>query len=122
MCSYNAINGVPACAEPRLLNGVLRNASGFSGFVVSDYDAWSDIKESYHVCDTLECAAAAGLNAGMEMEGGGGRVVAAIPNAVSQGLVSQAIRGRGSFLVAPLRSDEHCAWILQDLFSKTSCL
>ena len=35
MCSYNAINGVPTCGEPKLLNGVLRDQWGFEGFVVS---------------------------------------------------------------------------------------
>lgn len=40
MCSYNAVNGVPACANNRTLNGILRHLWGFEGFVVSDYDAW----------------------------------------------------------------------------------
>lgn len=36
MCSYNAINGVPACANRELLTDLLRNTWNFSGFVVSD--------------------------------------------------------------------------------------
>lgn len=40
MCSYNAINGVPTCADPNLMNGVLRGKWNWDGFVVSDYDAW----------------------------------------------------------------------------------
>ena len=36
MCSYNLINGVPACQSPELLNGILRGEWHFDGFVRSD--------------------------------------------------------------------------------------
>ena len=36
MCSYNAINGVPACANHELLTGLARDTWGFKGFIVSD--------------------------------------------------------------------------------------
>uniref|UniRef100_A0A1I8JFU3 Fn3_like domain-containing protein n=1 Tax=Macrostomum lignano TaxID=282301 RepID=A0A1I8JFU3_9PLAT len=39
MCSYNAINGVPACANAQLLRGVLRERWNFTGYVVSDAGA-----------------------------------------------------------------------------------
>jgi len=42
MCSYNAVNGVPACLSDAMINGVLRGEWGFDGFVVSDCDALSD--------------------------------------------------------------------------------
>jgi beta-glucosidase-like glycosyl hydrolase len=35
-CSYNAINGVPACGSGFYLDKLARRAWGFSGFVVSD--------------------------------------------------------------------------------------
>lgn len=38
MCSYNAINGQPACASP-LLNALLRDGMGWDGHVVSDCTA-----------------------------------------------------------------------------------
>jgi hypothetical protein len=50
MCSYNAINGVPTCADPNLLNGILRNRWNFQGFVVSDYDAWANLVKTHHEC------------------------------------------------------------------------
>jgi beta-glucosidase-like glycosyl hydrolase len=34
MCSYNAVNGVPACANNRLMNEILRGRWRFDGFVV----------------------------------------------------------------------------------------
>lgn len=41
MCSYNAINGVPACANRELLTDILRNTWNFNGFVVSDCGKYS---------------------------------------------------------------------------------
>jgi beta-glucosidase len=39
MCSYNRINGPWACESADLLNGILRGAWGFAGFVTSDWGA-----------------------------------------------------------------------------------
>ena len=45
MCSYNAINGVPSCANRELLTELLRESWKFDGFVVSDCGAVSNV---YH--------------------------------------------------------------------------
>lgn len=45
MCSYNAINGVPACANRELLTDLLRNTWKFDGFVVSDCGKCSVCRE-----------------------------------------------------------------------------
>ena len=45
MCSYNAINGVPACANRELLTELLRETWKFDGFVVSDCGAVGNV---YH--------------------------------------------------------------------------
>ena len=42
MCSYNAVNGVPACFSSNMINGKMRGEWGFDGFVTSDCDALSD--------------------------------------------------------------------------------
>jgi hypothetical protein len=47
--------------------------------VVSDYDAWINLKTSHHYVDTFEEAAAAGINAGMDQEGGFGTYVSINP-------------------------------------------
>jgi len=39
MCSYNAVNGVPSCANDWLLNDVAREEWGFEGYITSDCDA-----------------------------------------------------------------------------------
>jgi hypothetical protein len=60
MCSYNSINGVPTCGDPQLLNGILRDQWKWPGFVVSDYDAWANIKDTHYYCPDYVCAAAVG--------------------------------------------------------------
>jgi beta-glucosidase len=39
MCSYNRINGVYSCQDPKTLGGILDRQFGFKGFVVSDWGA-----------------------------------------------------------------------------------
>ena len=39
MCSYNRVNGSHACENDNLLNRDLKERMGFSGFVMSDWDA-----------------------------------------------------------------------------------
>ena len=53
MCSYNTVNGQPACGNAELLNGLLRGELGFQGFVTSDWGATH---------------AAEFINAGLDME------------------------------------------------------
>eukprot|EP01094_Clydonella_sp_ATCC50884_P013034 TRINITY_DN2330_c2_g1_i5.p1 TRINITY_DN2330_c2_g1~~TRINITY_DN2330_c2_g1_i5.p1 ORF type:complete len:654 (+),score=198.47 TRINITY_DN2330_c2_g1_i5:97-1962(+) len=89
MCSYNAINGVPTCADPQLLNGVLREKWRWAGFVVSDYDAWANIKDTHYYCPNYTCAAAVGINAGMDQEGGGTVAIEHLPDAMAEGLVEE---------------------------------
>src|SRR5260370_918542 len=39
MCAYNRINGIYACDNDSLLNGILRGEDGFAGFITSDWGA-----------------------------------------------------------------------------------
>ena len=44
MCSFNAINGVPGCANKRLETDVLKKEWGFDGFIESDYTAVAELR------------------------------------------------------------------------------
>ena len=60
--------------------------------MVSDYDAWSNLVTTHKYVSTWEEAAAAGINAGMDQEGGFGDYspVDALPDAVRNGTVAAA--------------------------------
>lgn len=34
MCSYNKVNGIPTCADPDLLKGIIRDQWNLDGFVL----------------------------------------------------------------------------------------
>jgi beta-glucosidase len=67
MSAFNALNGVPANANPFLLKTILRRQWGFDGPVVSDYTA---IMELEHHGIAIDGASAAGkaLNAGVDID------------------------------------------------------
>jgi beta-glucosidase len=44
MCSFNAINGVPGCADKELETDLLKREWGFDGFVESDYTAVAELR------------------------------------------------------------------------------
>ncbi|MEK7473992.1 MAG: glycoside hydrolase family 3 C-terminal domain-containing protein [Candidatus Coatesbacteria bacterium] len=68
MCAYNAINGVPCCANKKLLTRILREEWGFTGYVVADCGAVADIYANHRYATTLEGAAAAALHAGCDLD------------------------------------------------------
>lgn len=81
MCSYNAVNGVPMCANRELLTDVLRDQWGFDGYVTSDCGAINDIRANHKFAPDGATAAAMGLKAGCDTDCGavyGGNTVKAI--------------------------------------------
>ena len=44
MCSFNAINGVPGCANPYTETDILKEEWGFDGFIESDYTAVAETR------------------------------------------------------------------------------
>lgn len=95
MCAYNSLNGQPACANTDLLEEHLRRDWGFSGYVVSDCGAVSDVFGGHHFMPTPEQGVAAVFKAGMDLICGDYRHAMspehdAILNAVHQGLLSEA--------------------------------
>jgi beta-glucosidase len=67
MSAFNSLNGVPASANPFILNKILRGEWGFNGFVVSDYTA---VMELTHHGIALDAATATrkALTAGVEVD------------------------------------------------------
>lgn len=62
MCSYNAINGVPACAN-KMLSDTIRGW-GFTGYVGTDCSAADNIFHTYHYAQDMAHGYAVGLNTG----------------------------------------------------------
>ena len=70
MCAYNALHGTPACAADWLLDGKLRRDWGFTGFVVSDCGAISDITGYHYYRADDAASSAAALQAGTDLSCG----------------------------------------------------
>ena len=67
MCSYNSVDGVPACANSRLLEDILRKQWGFKGYVVSDCAAVGDIYKNHKFAPTPEEGVARALKSGTDL-------------------------------------------------------
>src|SRR5690349_20692086 len=79
MCSFNAINGVPGCANHATETDILKREWGFDGFIESDYTAVAELRAcppkrpdegpcGHGVAADGPDAAAAALNAGTDSE------------------------------------------------------
>ncbi|KAG6609706.1 family 3 glycoside hydrolase [Phytophthora cinnamomi] len=74
MCSYNSVNGIPACANNALENNLLRGSLGFDGYITSDSGAVEAISDRHHYvatrCEAVRLAILAGtdVNSGRSYE------------------------------------------------------
>src|ERR1022692_3394216 len=87
MCSYNRVDGEPACANPRLLGDILRKEWGFSGYVVSDCGAVGDIFHGHQTVESMAAAARA-VKAGTDLDCG--NEYSALLPALEQKLIAEA--------------------------------
>ena len=90
MSSYNAINGIPATANPWLLTKVLREDWGFKGYVVSDCGGPNQLIDGHKYAKTKEEAATVAIKAGLDLECGDDIFMQPLINAYKQGSVSIA--------------------------------
>jgi beta-glucosidase len=67
MVNSGSINGIPATASHFLLTTELRQRLGFQGVVISDYQDVPNLEKTYHIASDLAGAAAAAINAGVDM-------------------------------------------------------
>ena len=70
MCSYNAINGTPSCANTFLSSALARGRWHLRGFVESDCDAVGDLDDKYHLAADAADATAVALDAGTDLDCG----------------------------------------------------
>ena len=87
MGAYNRVNGDPACAQPYLMQDILRGEWGFEGHFVSDCWAIRDFHENHRVTKTSEQSAALALNTGCDLNCG--CTYRSLAKAVKSGLVSK---------------------------------
>ena len=93
MASYNDYDGEPIIGSYRFLTEILRNAFRFSGYVVSDSEAFEYLFSKHHVAKDVTEAAAMALHAGMNVRTNFDQpkaYIAGVKNAVRTGLLSQA--------------------------------
>lgn len=93
MCSYNALNGVPTCADPYLLQTVLREHWGWNDteqWVTSDCDSIQNVYMPHGWSDTREQAAADSLIAGTDLDCGT-YMQSHLPGAFAQGLLDEKV-------------------------------
>ena len=88
MCAYNRFEGDPACASPRLLDRILRKQWGFSGYVVSDCGAITDIYRNHKVVKTANEAVSRAVRSGCDLNCGVEYLD--LVAAVRQGLLAEA--------------------------------
>jgi len=92
MCSYNSINGVPACGNKMLLTDVLRTEWGFKGYVISDESALENLRVAHNYTATREESCQLAVRAGCNLEDGPPGIVPEyfyISSAVEMGMLTE---------------------------------
>ncbi|XP_072030528.1 uncharacterized protein [Amphiura filiformis] len=68
MCSYNSVNGIPACVNKKLLTDILRTEFGFKGYVVSDETALEFVTLTHAYTKTFKETGILAVKAGCNLE------------------------------------------------------
>lgn len=71
MCSYNANNGIPSCADHHLLTDHLRTEWGFDMYVTGDCGAVDDVQYTHNYTTNVGDTCHAVLSAGLDVDCGG---------------------------------------------------
>ena len=89
MCSYNAVNGIPSCANALFQNTIARGEWGFDGFFVSDCTAVEAIYNRQNYTSSLQLAIKAAMDAGTDVNCGP-TYTHSLADAVNKGAVSES--------------------------------
>jgi beta-glucosidase len=89
MASYNEIDGVPSHINHWLLDKVLRQEWGFTGYITSDGDGLQMLVGTHHVAYNNADAARQGLAAGVDYDLSEGTVYSTLVEQVKQGIVPE---------------------------------
>ncbi|RVX23392.1 putative beta-D-xylosidase 6 [Vitis vinifera] len=95
MCSYNRVNGVPACARQDLFQKA-KTEWGFKGYITSDCDAVATVYEYQHYANSPEDAVADVLKAGTDINCGS-YMLRHTQSAIDQGKVKEEDIDRALF-------------------------
>ncbi|RLN73890.1 hypothetical protein BBJ28_00006355 [Nothophytophthora sp. Chile5] len=87
MCSYNAVNGIPSCADKGLMTDLVRGQWKFDGYITSDCEAVADVIYNHHYTQSPEQTCATTLDAGMDLNCGN-FLREHLPKALEQGIVT----------------------------------
>lgn len=90
MCSYNSVNGIPACGNSYLLQDVLRDFWGFNDdrWVTSDCGAIDNIFTTHNFTSSFAEAVADALKAGTDLDCGS-TYSTNLPDALNQSLITR---------------------------------
>jgi beta-glucosidase len=89
MTAFNEIDGIPASANRWLLNGILREQWGFTGWVVTDYNAVAEML-NHGTAASAKDAARQSLDAGVDMDMMSEAFLLELPALVEAGEISEA--------------------------------
>ncbi|KAL7629137.1 hypothetical protein AAE478_000656 [Parahypoxylon ruwenzoriense] len=93
MCSYNSLNGIPACSSSYILQDILRDHWNWTReyqYVVSDCDALQNVYLPHKYRETRAAAAASSLLAGTDLDCGEYYGLH-LPTAYEQGLINDTV-------------------------------
>lgn len=100
MCSYNRVNGVPACADEHLLKKTLRHEWKFRGYVTSDSGSVELMHSKHHYTDNGNASVGLAISAGCDVESAaskhnkawetGGLYIDHLKDAVESGVVEES--------------------------------
>jgi len=91
MCSYNAENGAPSCANGYLLNDVIRGKWGMKdAAITTDCGAVGNLLGPPVNAASHELAVSMAINNGTDLEMGGSLFTTYLPNATKMGLIKES--------------------------------